>query len=350
MKHGYTISGQTVGRDVVVDMMKMILSVLVVFLHAEVKIGFLYPFLHAAVPLFFMTSGYYFFRKVGRAENPVQRRAVLGKFLKRNMILYAVWFVALLPITLYIRDWFSGSFLNGLRQLVLSFLFNSTFRGSWYIMALNIGVMLVYWASLKLKTQTLLAITLPVYLICCLFSNYYGLVEDNAVVVDLYEEYLSVFQSLTNSYPAGLLWIVLGKYFSERDVDMKKAGSPCFIAVFAVVLVLEYLLITVFELGYAGQAYLSLIPFCVAVFCCVMTAKITIGSDYRFGNASTIIYVTHASILTVMRSVFRRMLPLTGELQKWAIILVTMIVCLVICWVVFTLERKKGFRWMRYAY
>jgi hypothetical protein len=217
-------------------------------------------------------------------------------------------------------------------------------------MALNIGVLMVYWASLKLKTRTLLVITLPVYLTCCLFSNYYGLIADNAVVVDLYEGYLSVFQSLTNSYPAGLLWIVLGKFLSEREQDMKKAASWVIIAIFAAMLALEHTLIVSLELGYSGQAYVSLIPFCVSVFCYVMCAKVSARREYRFGNVSTIVYVTHASIITVMGSVFRRIIPLTGELEKWIIVFVTLIVCLAISWFVFTFEKKKGFRWLRYAY
>ena len=44
------------GRNYNVDIMKFILSIFVVLIHAEVDIGILTPFLRIAVPLFFITA------------------------------------------------------------------------------------------------------------------------------------------------------------------------------------------------------------------------------------------------------------------------------------------------------
>ena len=135
------------GRNYNVDIMKIILSIFVVLIHAEVDMGILTPFLRIAVPLFFITSSYFFFQKFYLSND---RKKVILNFLKRNMILYGIWFIILLPVTLPGRDWFEDGILLGMIRFLQSFFFNGTFRASWYLMALNIGMCFSVFLARKL--------------------------------------------------------------------------------------------------------------------------------------------------------------------------------------------------------
>ena len=341
---------KTSKRTQSIDIMKFVLAVLVVIIHAEVDVGLFHPFLSMAIPIFFITSSYFFFGKILVAETQHQRNQILFKFLKRNMMLYSFWFLALLPVTLYIRDWFSGSAVMSVLRFLQSFLFNSTFRGSWYIMALNIGVALVLLLSRKLKTPVLLALGFVVYLVVCLTSNYYGLIERSSTALELYNGYMDIFRSVNNSFPAGIFWIVLGKALSENDRNWNRGFLLAVIAVSSVLLLVEHGVITYFGLALSNHGYLALVPLCVAVFCFVRNAQTSAGTNLRLGHMSTIVYAIHTSLVTVLGAVLHRVTPLTGQPFQWVLLVLTMLFSLACCGIIFLFEEKKGFRWLRFAY
>lgn len=140
------------------DLSKLILSLLVITIHIPLLSDYLNPIARIAVPLFFMMSSYFFFGKINAA--PKQERSnALKQFLLRNIKLYVFWFIVLLPITLYLRNYFADGFLTGLLRFLQDLLFYSTFRASWYITALCISVTIICFLSNKISNRVLLAIS-----------------------------------------------------------------------------------------------------------------------------------------------------------------------------------------------
>lgn len=337
-------------RNHTLDIMKLILSVFVVMIHAEVDIGILQPFLRVAVPLFFITSSYFFFQKITACGSDEKRRNVLIRFVKRNMILYGFWFVMLLPVTLYIRDWFSGSALESVTRFLQSFLFNSTFRASWYIMALTIGMCISLWLSGHLSPGVHILVTVPVYLLCCLFTNYYGLAARSSVLMNAYNIYVSVFRSLCNSFPASLLWLSIGRYVSAEKGTFKKTPLYALTAVSAGALVVEYLLVSFHALPNGNDAYVMLVPLCIGVFLLVKDANFKGRIAVSLGRISTVIYASHATVITVVGAVLRRLIGNDRVGLNWTIFAVSLAICVVIYLVIAAMERHRYFRWLRCAY
>ena len=151
----------------------------------------------------------FFFRKINNGSVEL-RKNVLMSFLRRNMILYGFWFITLLPITLSVRNWFS----EGIMKFLQFFFFNSTFRASWDLMELNIGMCITLYFSLKLSVRMQMILTFPIYLLCCLFTNWYGVVEESALIIRGYHAYISIFRSLANSFPVALFWLAVGRWFA----------------------------------------------------------------------------------------------------------------------------------------
>ena len=85
------------------DVAKLLLSIFVVAIHAQLLPELLNPLFRVAVPLFVMMSGFLLFGKLGRAEGESAKRRQLLLFIKRNLFLYMFWFIVLLPLTIYAR-------------------------------------------------------------------------------------------------------------------------------------------------------------------------------------------------------------------------------------------------------
>ncbi len=344
-------------RSYDIDCMKFLLSIFVVMIHSNVNVGFFKPFLRIAVPLFFITSSYFFFKKINNASN---QREVLIKFVKRNLILYSFWFIILLPITLFLKNWFSNGFFMGIVSFFQSLFFNSTFRASWYLMALTLGMCICFIISKHLSSKTQLLITLPIYLICCLFTNYYGLAEKSSHLISGYNFYISIFCSLANSFPVSLFWISLGRYFSQNKKESFSKRYPALIVVSSCFLVLEYIIIKNYNLQLSDDCYIMLVPLCYFIFCCVKESSVcekTFGNKRllnrfltRTGNISTIIYVTHASVISVLSYLIFNILSFEFVGINWIIFLLTIVICYIICVVIFYLENIKCFKWIRNAY
>lgn len=143
----------------VFDIFRLILCVLVVCIHTSFLSNILYPWLRLTVPLFFIMSSYFFFEKINNIEETEQKSIILKKYVIRNLQLYAFWFVVLLPITLKLRDYFEDGILTGMFNIIRAFLFSSTFRASWFIMALIIATVVVCWLSKFLSNKVMLVIS-----------------------------------------------------------------------------------------------------------------------------------------------------------------------------------------------
>lgn len=105
---------------------------MIVVIHT-VDYGVFSPILRCAVPFFFMISAALFWSKVQQQDNYEQEKLYLSKFVARNLKLYLFWFIVLAPITFSIKNYFADGIFVGVINLIFSFLFSSTFKGSWFI-------------------------------------------------------------------------------------------------------------------------------------------------------------------------------------------------------------------------
>ena len=82
--------------NAIFDYTKFIMAIMVLAIHSALLPELLYPWLRLAVPLFFIISSYFFFKKYRSAESGAERGKVIKKFLIRNLQLYSFWFIVLL--------------------------------------------------------------------------------------------------------------------------------------------------------------------------------------------------------------------------------------------------------------
>lgn len=130
-----------------IDLMKFLMAVVVVSIHTSLYkvIGSCYGvFQNYAVPVFFVFSAYFFFRKIPTLPPDGQWKA-LWKFEKRINTLYVFWILALMPFILY---WWHHDYLEmPIAQTLLIFtrnyFFGSQFGASWFFGALIVGTPII---------------------------------------------------------------------------------------------------------------------------------------------------------------------------------------------------------------
>lgn len=324
------------------DILKFVLAIMVVCIHST-KAIILFPWLRLAVPLFFITSSYFFFNKLKNTSKK-NKKDVLIKYVKRNLIYYLFWFIALLPITLIIKKWFiNGKIVWSVLSIISNFIFGSTFRASWFISALIIAVILIYFLDKKFSNKTILLISFAFWLIAYIDSSYgFLLSEDN--ILHLYDRLGHWYLS----FPVALLWVSIGKCFAEKEFITNKKINIILIIIFAILLYVEWLLIYKYSGEPFNDVYLFLIPLCTVIFNFIKNLKcLNLSFAVILRNMSAIIYPFHKSLIYCIKRVFNHFDIVYANYQ---IVILTLVICFIVSFVIIKLSRKKYFSFLKYAY
>ena len=329
-----------------IDLMKLILACLMVPTHmqafqdhAPVMI-FLSRF---TIPLFFITSSYFFFRGVGRRpDDLIWRETRLRKFELRVFRLYLAWELIQLPIT--IRNW-NGPLLDepgGIRYFMLRLFLGNTFFASWYLKALMIGLMIVAVLSSKLTNRGLFAIGFVSYMVCCLNSGYeeLGLLQIHSI-------------SAPNTFLAALIWLVIGKIIAEDGKTIRafhaweKGKKFSGLLLTLLLYVIEYLLCMRMKLARQTDNMLFLIPVCTIIFLLVMESGIRLRHAADLRAASTVIYCAHGSVMAILFSIGKR-IAVNFEVPPMAYgcYVLVLILCSAMSVCITRLSRLKGMHWL----
>ena len=93
------------------DILKFVLSILIMVIHTGIDKTIISPLLRIAVPLFFIISSFFFFSKINSISEK-EKPAALLRFVKRNLGLYLFWAIIQLPVKIYVNGYFNDFFKN----------------------------------------------------------------------------------------------------------------------------------------------------------------------------------------------------------------------------------------------
>ena len=156
------------------DVLKFTLAIVIVSLHAGVSEAFVMPinnfvrnFQNLAVPCFFLVSSVLFFGKVFQEGNTQYQWKQLWHYEKRLFLLYGIWQLVLLPVSLLTHDYVEHG-LMGVLYYLKDMLFSYTFPASWFFGALIVAMPLVFVVRNKPLLQLVIALLIIVALAICL--------------------------------------------------------------------------------------------------------------------------------------------------------------------------------------
>lgn len=311
--------------------------------------GLRFPITRIAVPLFFLISGYLLFEKLNGIGDNRAKNGALWQFVKRNLQLYCAWFCLLFPITAYNRGYFEGTVGAFFSKIFVQFFLGSTFTASWYIMALIIGALLVYWIARHFGNGVALFLGGATYIVCCLASNYGNLFAGTWMPVILWDWYPT---AVYNSFPVALVWLAVGKWMADhRDWVQKK--PPVFTGVVACVsavgLLAEHAFIQGLGSAVENDCYFMLVPTCVCLFMTVLGSKAKISDTKWMRKLSTVTYCLHSALAFVL-GWFLRYVGLDTQQLFGAMVLYLVVLagCVAATWVIDTLRRFRHLSFLRF--
>lgn len=295
--------------------------------------------------MFFMFSSYFLFSKVATTkENSI---LIIKNFCVRNLKLYFVWFILLLPITAHIRNYFQMEFVETIKEILLQFVLGSTFRASWFLTSLIIGGVIVWALSKRLSDNEIIGIGVALYALCCLTSNYYGFFNTKSVIYKINEFYPT---AICNSFPVSIVWMALGKSFVNKPKSkIKNEKVWLFISVF--LLFGEKFFIEKFIDVEHNDCYFMLIPVCWLLLDILRNTDLPKPKyAVEIRAFSTIAYCAHTSIGVVFAAVLKKCFINTTEIPGSVILyFVTVLSIIGLTKVVIRLE-EKGWRWISYLH
>lgn len=337
----------------VVDLVKFILALLIVFLHAkpfsnELNILF-YPLLRIAVPVFFILAGYFFFKKCIDKSFDEQYH-ILKMFCIKNIKLYVGWFMLLLPVTMIARNYFKFGVVDGIEKIIVAIFFGSTFLASWFLSALVLGICIIFFMSKFTDDLVIMIVSLMAYFLCCLSSNYYfGLNEGIQTLLDIYPRNHSMY----NGFLAGLLWIAVGRSIAthKRFFDFNSVQLSLAIMVSLIGLYIEQYIIFYYKLSKANDCYFMLIP--TAFF--IVIALLQYGKKIKYANylrdISVVMYCVHLSMVRVFLYVSQNIFGFKDSvITRMYIYIIVVILCIFVAMCIFKLHKVKHLSFLRYLY
>lgn len=333
------------------DVLKIVLSIFIVAIHTVPPSIPVLPIFRLAVPIFFVLSSYLFFSKQVRLSSEEEKTDALRRFVGRYLKLYLFWFILLLPITVIVRKWYVSPGFDTVLSVFQCFLFSSTFRASWFLMATLIAIVSIWFFSKWINEKWLVLLGIVFYLFCCLTSNYYSLLETSAMMIEAYEKYKAILFVPYNSFPVAFLFVMCGKILAERSVYIPQ--HSLFVLLIASLLLLcgEYFLIKKYGLSIADDSYLFLIPSSIFAFMFIGQSQWTFKTDtMEMRKASTIIYCCHASYASIVNSFLGRCGMASQHLYYVIWFVITLLLSFLTVIIILRLEKYPFLRFLKYSH
>lgn len=176
-----------------------------------------------AVPVFFIIAGFFLFWKL---EGGVKDRSTVLGYCTRILKMYVIWSVLYLPVDWY--NWYHGQRLvkEGIVSWLHSFLVCSTIPQLWYLPALALACVLVWFAWHKgMKEWQILGIGAVFLLLGYLGDNWYYNQRFPAAVQELLVWYRSWFVTPRNGMFYGIFYVALGLHFARSTRRLPVWGA-----------------------------------------------------------------------------------------------------------------------------
>lgn len=267
-------------------------------------------------------------------DNDIEKIDIVKAYLKRNLVLYIAWFIVLFPITLVVRKYYTMGIIGALKKFLIQFLLSSTFIASWYLMATLIGTLLVIISCRYFGELVTFIIGILLFLICCGLTNYYGLFSESILLRTIEICYPVNFY---NSFPASVLWIIIGKIFAEHDFNIKRKMNLLLLLTSIVALFCEEQFVKSYS--YTDDWYIMLFPICILLFALIKDSMREVPFSQQMRSFSTVTFCLHASLGIVLDYLIGKYLDVNIFPGATVVFVLTVFGCIIVTLVLLKYSR-----------
>lgn len=234
-----------------------------------------------AVPIFFMTSGFFYFRKL--TGDPLADRRHLRRYLGSIAKLYAIAILLYVPLNVYNGYFSSPKF--GILSLLRDLAFDGTFYHLWYLPALMIGIAMLHGLYRALKPASVMIVACLLYAVGLFGDSYYGLIAGSGVLTGWYNGMFHVFDYTRNGLFFAPVYLALGAFVarSEKCRSSRPAAHAALFLVSLSAMLAEALWLR--EGGIPGMTACIFSRYRPPIFCCCWRSPTKDRRAVRCGRA-----------------------------------------------------------------
>lgn len=210
-----------------IDLLKLILSLFIVFTHTYCYDGgavgsFISNCISSiGVPFFFIASGFFMSKGFSRCNGKEERNRYCINYLKRVSLMYVIWSVIALPVSIKVINAAHGEYSVLLKVIyyIRSFLLAGSLGVYWYILSLIYLAILFWWANSNSKKLCLYIVGVIFFLFGVVYNA--GIISNATSIGHLVH---ATFGSERNFLMVGLFYSCIGDILSRKviRVDIKK--------------------------------------------------------------------------------------------------------------------------------
>ena len=249
-----------------IDIARYVSALLVVCIHTfpflEISETFNTYWIHTvcrlAVPFFFTTSGFFFFRNYD-AKNEQANSNRLKKALFRLLRIYLIWTVIYLPYTIFDYT-HNGFYVTYLFTYIRDFLLNGSYYHLWFLPALMLADIIVYYLYKKKGLNFTLMVTFVLYFIGYLINVYTPIWESLPWISFFFGFFTKAFSTARNGIFFGPMFIAIGLLLARTRRLPKKVSLIGFLISFILLCVEVILYSRLHILRDLTSMYIYLIP------------------------------------------------------------------------------------------
>ncbi|MBB6634204.1 acyltransferase [Cohnella thailandensis] len=248
-----------------------------------------------AVPVFFMTTGFFIFRRLTR--DPLTDRQVLRGYLLKTCKLYAIAILLYVPLNLY-TGYFSDSFTA--YSLIKDIVFDGTFYHLWYLPALIAGLSITVIMYRRMSMKAMLAAAGFLYIVGLLGDSYFGIVQEAEGIARLYEGMFAVFDYTRNGLFYAPIFLTIGAWAAKQKPPTRTpfANAALFAGSLGM-MVVEGTLLHAAGAPRHDSMYVFAIPAAYFLFHWALQWKVR--SSKRFREWRVWIYILHPIAIVLVR-------------------------------------------------
>ncbi|MEG0823908.1 MAG: acyltransferase, partial [Erysipelotrichaceae bacterium] len=295
------------------DILKFICALLVVAIHTAPLIGIsdtgnfvlVQIIARLAVPIFFMCSGYFFFKKMNfrtkdlvvKEDNWIYYKRYIAKLIR----IYSVW--TLIYLVIIIVDWIQGGFNAGsILRLIRDYFVNGSYYHLWYFPALIFAISMLYFAFQHFSKKMIVITSFSLYAIGMLGNVYSGVLEGIPILNKISSIYTPIFVTTRNGLFFAMIFVALGALLTMYNLKFKTTACARLFVISLILMSAEAFILKKFGIMHdLASMYLFLIPTVLFLFIWVKNINIKGRGIYKgLRILSVIVYVLHIFIIRVL--------------------------------------------------
>lgn len=340
--------GNTLNKkeDSAIDIAKFVCSILIISIHTKpfkdysevFNCYFENVFSRLAICLFFVISGFYFFKGLdfekGKIKKSKENRKKLLKYVSRVFILYAVWsFIYLLWM---IPGWHQTGWLSikAFIDFGIGFFRNGSYFHLWFLVSLIYAIPIIYFI-LRFVSLKVFALICSIIYILGVLSNTYSFIglPINDVSQKIWDKFPAFWTVLFFAIPILTASIIVNKINIKRRICISLA------VLFFVGYSFEATILNLTtDIPHFSYITFLTIPAAMFLFLTVKSSNIKINNSYLLRKTSTVIYCIHPLIMNIVQLFVNK-----NEINSFLYFTVTVVFSIFLSVLIFTAYKKLKF-------